>query len=115
MTIAEMRAKEVRRLAEYRNENPTAEDLAKAKRMMNSFYRLCGLAERNSIMANVEELYDQKKLERSEQRQIRWSDRLDDDLQDFCGLRLTYCGIYPSIGIVNENGGFTEKVSRFFY
>ena len=115
MTIAEMRAKEVRRLAEYRNPDPTAEDLAEAKRLMNSFYRLCGLAETNLYLANIHELYNPKTLEVSEEKESRWHKRLDAEFYNFCGLRLVYLGYCPSIGTINENGGFAEKVSRFFY
>lgn len=111
MTVAEMRKREVRRLAEFNRDV----DFENASRLMNSFYRLCGLCERNLELANDSEIYNPVVLAKSEERESRWYDRLNAQFEKFYGLQLVYCGYMPSIGIVNENGGFTEKVNRFFY
>lgn len=111
MTVAEMRKREVRRLAEFNRDV----DFENASRLMNSFYRLCGLCERNLELANDSEIYNPVALAKSEERESRWYDRLNAQFEKFYGLQLVYCGYMPSIGIVNENGGFTEKVNRFFY
>ena len=112
MTIAELRRREVRRLADYNRDV----DYEEACRLMNSFYRLCGLSERNLEMANDENKYNPVRLAKSEARESRWYDRLNAEFERLYGLRLVYCGYAPSIGIVNpETGGFTEKITRYFY
>lgn len=42
-TIKEMRAEEIRRLAELKNSNSSDADIAAAATLMNSFYRFVGL------------------------------------------------------------------------
>lgn len=54
MSIAECRSREVDQLAALRNENLTEAQTAEARKIMNSFYRLCGLCERNLYLANDE-------------------------------------------------------------
>lgn len=116
MTIAQMREREVRRLAEYHADVPTKEDLNEARRLMNSFYRLCGLAETNLYLANDPEKYSPKRLKASEEKESRWYDRLSKEFEKFAGLRLFYAGYCPSIGTVHPvTGTCTEKISRFFY
>ena len=115
MTIAEQRRREVRRLAEFKSPEPTEADIDEARRLMNSFYRLCGLSETNCELANDSERYSPKRLARSEARESKWYDRLNAEFQRLYGLSLVYCGYAPSIGVTNEHGGFTEKIYRFFY
>lgn len=116
MTIAQMREKELDRLVSYRTETPTAEDYAKAKKLMNSFYRLCGLAETNLYLANNERTCNASYTRESEAKESRWYDRLCKEFQEFCGLTLFYTGYAPSIGTKDsKTGAVCEKVSRFFY
>ena len=114
-TIAEMREKELARLVAFKTDAPTETDYAEARRNMNSFYRLCGLAERNMYLANDERTCNLKSTERSEARESAWHERLDKVFNDTYGLRLVYCGFMPSIGTKGEHGSFAEKISRFFY
>lgn len=111
MTIAELRRREVRRLAEFNRDV----EYENASRLMNSFYRLCGLCERNLEMANDSTIYNAKRLAKSEARESRWYERLNAEFQRLYGLRLVYCGYAPSIGTVGENGSFSEKITRYFY
>ena len=116
MTIAQMREREVQRLAEYHADIPTEEDLKEARRLMNSFYRLCGLAETNLYLANDSERYNTKLLKESEEKEGKWYDRLSKEFEEFAGLRLFYAGYCPSIGTVNPvTGACSEKITRYFY
>ena len=115
-SIAELRAREVRKLAAMHNEAYTENDLAIARRLMTSFYRLCGLAETNLYLQNDARRHDTPYAIAMEEKEDRWRKRLSDQFRDFAGLELFYCGYLPSIGIVHRpSGGCSEKITRWFY
>lgn len=109
LTIAQCRAKEAQRLADMGDGN-----YDKAVSIMNSFYRLCGLCERNLYLANDERWCNTKHCKESEAKEARWVARLNKQFAEY-GLQLVYCGYCPSIGTVHENGGFSEVITRWFY
>ena len=116
MTIAQLREREVYRLAEYHNAEYTDQDVQTARKLMNSFYRLCGLAETNLYLANDEKWCNRESTKRSEEKESAWYKRLSKQFQDFAGLELYYAGYAPSIGIVHRpSGGCSEKITRWFY
>ena len=116
MTIAQLREREVYRLAQYHSERPSDQDIETARKLMNSFYRLCGLSERNLYLANDERWCNRKSTKESEERESRWCKRLSAQFKDFAGLELFYAGYCPSIGIVyRPSGGCAEKITRWFY
>ena len=110
-TIAELRERELDKLAAI---NQTA-GKATARKLMNSYYRLCGLAETNLYLQNSEPACHSRYAKLSEARETRWFERLNKQFTDAFGLQLCYCGYAPSIGKVDKNGGFTEKVWTYFY
>lgn len=114
-TIAQLREMEVDKLAHYASPEPTEQDYATARRLMNSYYRLCGLANTNLYLSNEEWSCNLPSTAKSEQRESDWSDRLSKELQDFCGLQLVYFSWLPSIGIVVEHGGAERKINAWFY
>ena len=109
MTIAELRRREVRYLADLGDG-----DINKAASLMMSFYRFCGLNERVFYLENDERLHDSRYARELSARCDRWLDRLQVRFAEY-GLKLVYCGFLPSIGTVNKNGGFSEKINRYFY
>lgn len=115
MTIAQLRERELGRLVAFKTDSPTSEDYKEARRMMNSFYRLCGLCETNLYLTNDERTANRRYTHESEARDNKWHKRLDKQFSDTYGLRLVYCGYCPSIGVVLDHGGFSEKISRYFY
>lgn len=115
MTVAQLRERELDRLVEYKTKNPTDEDYDEARRNMNSYYRLCGLSERNLEMQNNPILCNTGRAARSEYKEMEWHKRLNRTFEDTYGLSLVYCGYHPSIGITDKNGGFFEKISTYFY
>lgn len=115
LTVAQMREKELERLVAFKTDTPTDEDYAEAKRLMNSFYRLCGLAETNLYLANNERTCNSAATKRSEERESAWYDRLRKEFEEKYGLTLFYTGYAPSIGVRCPGGGVAEKITRYFY
>lgn len=114
-TIAEKREAELSKLVEFKTKTPTSDDYDEARRNMNSYYRLCGLSERNLEYQNNAMACNAWWVKESEDRELRWHKRLDEIFNKTYGLSLVYCGYMPSIGIEKENGGFADKISTFFY
>ena len=114
-TIAERREREIPRLVAFKTENPTAADFEEARRLMNSFYRLCGLSERNLYLTNDARTCNLKSTHASEEKESAWWKRLNKAFHDTYGLNLVYCGYMPSIVTVHEHGGVREEIQRFFY
>ena len=114
-TIAELRHEQVYKLATFKNPEPTDDDIRIATTHMNSFYRLCGLAEKNLHLTNDEKTANKASTAYSEKREQDWFERLNKTFREHYGLCLTYCGYMPSIGVKNEQGAFTEKIERYFY
>lgn len=115
-TVAECRAMEIQKLVSFKTDHPTQADIDEARRLMNSFYRLCGLAERNLYLSNNEHTANLKRTADSEERECEWHRRLDQEFNRLYGLRLVYCGYMPSIGVIcTPGGGFAEKIERHFY
>lgn len=115
MTIAQCREREVHRLAELHNPAPAPEDIDKARRLMNSYYRLCGLCDRNLYLSNEEHTCNKLSTKRSEQREENWHERLNKEFEEFAGVSLVYCSWYPSIGYKSKQGGFERKIDAYFY
>lgn len=113
-SIAQMRWDEVKRLASIHAEDYTEEDLREAERLMNSYYRLCGLAERNLYLANDERTCNRKSTEQSEERELRWYKRLSDEFKAFSGLELVSFSYLPSICEVVDGAPY-RRISAFFY
>lgn len=110
-TIAEMRREEVQKLHGMN----IGTDYATASRLMNSFYRLCGLAERNLYLVNDERTCNLRSTKQSEKKEEHWYNRLSKEFEDNYGLTLEYCSYLPSIGIKKPGGGFKEVIYRYFY
>lgn len=115
MTIAQMREREVEKLATIGNTNPTEQDIREAQRLMNSFYRLCGLCETNLYLSNNERTANTRRTAESEARQDKWFERLNKEFNELYGLQLYYCGFCPSIGHDYKHGGCVEIINRYFY
>ena len=88
---------------------------SEASKLMNSYYRLCALSERNLYLTNEESTCNLKSTKRSEEREEKWFNRLKDRFNKKAGLTLVYTGYYPRIGIKDENGGFKEIIEAYFY
>jgi hypothetical protein len=116
LTIAQLREKEVYKLATFKNAEPTEADISEARRNMNSFYRLCALDWNLMNWENDEKLCNLAWVKYEADKAERWRDRLNKVFVDTYGLKLVYCGPMPSIGIVHQpGGGFSEKIERWFY
>lgn len=110
-TIAQLREEQCQKLHGLN----VGTDYDTAKRLMNSFYRLCGLAERNLLLNEDERTCNLKSTKCSEEKEDRWYKRLSKEFEDNYGLTLEYCSYLPSIGIKKPGGGFKEVIYRYFY
>ena len=97
MTIAQLRVRDIHTLAHRYKTDPTADDYRLVRKLMNSYYRLCGLCERNLYLANDERTCNRRSTARSEEREEKWWKRLDKQFRDTFGLMLEYHGCYLSI------------------
>ena len=114
-TIAELREREIPKLVSYKTNTPCEADFEEARHLMRSFYRLCGLCERNLYLTNSETTHDKPWVIASEEKEDRWWRRLDEQFNKLYGLHLVYCGFMPSIVKRCEHGGVAEKIYRYFY
>ena len=119
LTIAQLREKEVYKLAKLHdpsNPEPSEDAIQEARKLMGSFYRLCGLAERNLYLANDERTCNRPSTKASEDRESAWAARLSKQFLSFAGLELFYSGYAPSIGHIHRpGGGCSEVINRWFY
>lgn len=115
MSIAELRKKEIDNLVYFKSKEPTAGDYENARRLMCSYYRLCGLSRRNLYRANDERLCNLSSTARYEYQEQRWHERLRNEFKKLFGLDLVYTSYYPRIGIKDERGGFREVIYTHFY
>ena len=117
LTTAQLREKDVFRLAKMGEENgtPTEQAIEKARYLMNSYYRLCGLCETNLYLSNDSRTCNTTRTARSEEREMKWYRRLKAEFEQFCGLTLNYGGYFPSICRVNEHGGCYDVMYPHFY
>lgn len=58
---------------------------------------------------------NRKSNRRSEERESNWYNRLNQVFTTVYGLQLVYFGYCPTIGSKDVHGGFSEKVTRYFY
>lgn len=106
MTTAQLRAREVERLASFGNGN-----VAEAKQIMNSYYRLCGLCETNLYLANTEITCNSSYTLKSEAKEEKWNERLNKRLAPY-GLELVYFGFFPTICFKGKNA---QAIGIHFY
>ena len=76
-TVHELRESELKVLIARNPELGTAH----AKKLMNSFYRLCGLSWSNLEYDNDETRYNAKQSRLREERENRWYDRLNGEFK----------------------------------
>ena len=111
MTIAQMREREVLRLAQYKEQNPSAETIREAQRLMNSFYRLAGLDDRLLYLSNNERTCNSRYTKTLEDKSYRWWQRLSAEFHAFCGFKLEYFGHLPTI----TDGDHRQTISAHYY
>lgn len=105
-TIAQLRETQVEKLAAMHDGNLDA-----ARKIMNSYYRMCGLCETNLYLANDEQIYNPRTLAASEAREEKWYNRLNKALAPY-NLELVYFGYHPTICYKGEN---RQAINIYFY
>lgn len=89
-------------------------DLEKARKIINSYYRLSGLNYRVCIMQNDEATANSKYLEECEAKEQRWIKRLNSYLAPY-KLHIVYAGIYPTITTINPERPTCIDREVYFY
>lgn len=108
-TISQQRERELRNASVNYNIN-----IDELRRLLNSYYRYCGLVIRLFYDNNTsEERYRllKKRIERDEERVQKWFDRLNDQFNKY-GLLLVYFGITPTIC---EKDTTKTAIEKYFY
>lgn len=96
MTIAELRRKSAYTLAERKDSQPNDAQIQAATRLMNSYYRLCGLCDRLLYLENDKRTCNRHSTKRAEERREKWSNRLNKQLSEYNAC-LEYFGHLPTI------------------
>lgn len=111
MTIAELRRKEVYKLAKRINAEPTESEVNDARRLMNSFYRYVGLRLMNFELENNESTCNTTFTKKSCQKEDVWYGRLTKNFAKY-GLQLELYGLYPSI---TDAPGHSDVIYTYYY
>lgn len=111
MSIAELRANEVARLASLDTKNERPEAITEARRIMNSFYRLCGLEERLLYLVNSEKTCNSQYTASLEVKAKKWRERLQAAFKPY-GLMLVWYGYLPTI---TDHKCGNEVIYTYFY
>ena len=109
LTIAQQRERELQNASRLYNIN-----IDELRRLLNSYYRYCGLVTRLFYDNNTsEERYKilKKRIERDEERAEKWYRRLNDQFNKY-GLSLVYFGITPTIC---EKDTTKTAIEKYFY
>lgn len=111
MTIAQLRKKSAIDLAERKVSRPSAEEIAKAISIMNSYYRLRGLDERLLYLENDERTCNNRFMKELEEKREHWYERLNAQFNEY-SAELIYFGYFPTIC---EKGTTRELYLAHFY
>lgn len=97
MTIAQLREKAIEKLAARKTDNPTEQDYQDARRVMNSYYRLCGLEENLLSLQNDPNTCDKWYTAEKEAKREKWYKRLNAIFETEYNAQLVYFGYFPTI------------------
>ena len=96
VTIAQLRKRSAIDLAERKVSRPSAEEIAKATSIMNSYYRLCGLDERLLYLENDERTCNSRFVKELEEEREHWYKRLNAQFKEYSAT-LIYFGYHPTV------------------
>ena len=108
-TIAEQRERELQNASRLYNIN-----VDELRRLMNSYYRYCGLVIKLFYDNNTSERHYnllKNRIERDEERAEKWLNRLNKQFNKY-GLSLVYFGITPTIC---EKDTTKTAIEKYFY
>ncbi len=111
MTVVELRQKEVCKLASLDTRNDRIEALSEARKLMNSFYRLCGLETTLLYCQNDERTCNSDYIASLELKAEKWRERLQAAFKPY-GLMLVWYGYLPTI---TDHKGGNEVIYTYFY
>lgn len=106
MTIAEQRQKELLRFSEH-----YGIELSKAAKLVNSFYRFCGLEETLLYRENDAKACNSSYTKELQKKEENWINRLQKDLSCY-NLKMIWFGYLPTIC---EKDTTNTALERYFY
>ena len=109
MTIKEMREKDVLRLAERQNQNPTPEAIEEARHTMRLFYRFAA-AYYSSFMIDNDRRSSQAAKDAAEAKEEKAHKRAAEALAKY-DLRISCPGLYP---IIEETNGANFTYGHYY-
>lgn len=89
------------------------QDINAARKIVNSYYRLCGLSYRVCILQNDSFYHDKPFTAEQEAKEARHIDRLKSYLQPY-NLTVDYFGIYPTICRKDPATGGIDETAYFY-
>lgn len=113
-TIAELRAKEVTRLAYIiAAKTPNADGCGDiARNFMNRYYRLAGMCDRLLYLENDEHTANTRYTAELKERREKLFEKLNADFERYAGLMLIYYSWLPTIA---DSKGGSDIINRYFY
>lgn len=96
LTVSEKRERALQELATRKNATPTAADIKEARKVMNSYYRLCGLDESLLYLQNDESTCNSRYTAEQGATAFRWIKRMNQYLKPFDAC-VIYFGYLPTI------------------
>ena len=115
MTVKEKRKNAIMEIAKRRYDNPTEEQIIQVRSLMNSLYRLRGLATRNLEYSNNESTCNKAWVKYSEERELKWFQRLKSRFAEY-DIICAYAGWCPDLyEKANENGALRDLYLTYDY
>lgn len=113
-TIAQLRAKEITRLANIiAAKDPSADNCEDiARNLMTRYYRLAGMCDRLLYLENDERTANTRYTAWLADRRERLSAKLNADFKRLAGLTLEYYGYLPTI---TTGAGSSDAINVYFY
>lgn len=96
-TVKEQREQAILELVARKTATPTEKDLASARRIMNSFYRLCGQDTQLLYLENTESTCNSRYTAEKSARRDKWLERLNAVFKEEYNAHLVYFGYLPTI------------------
>lgn len=112
--VAELRREAVYHLASRKDGAPIGREMAHARRVMNSYYRLCGLINNRNWHDSFDTPYHRECATEMTDRIDKWYDRLNTEFAEY-GACLVQFGVIPCICERDEHGAPHDLHLRFFY
>ena len=112
--VKELRREAVYRLANRKESGEITQNVEHARRIMNSYYRLCGLINTRNWHDSFDTPYHREQATKLSDRIDKWYDRLNREFAEY-NAYLYQFGVIPCICEKGERGCPRDLYLRYFY